>query len=104
MNSIMKMPKYLRWVKPLGMLISGLVTLWVLVVFWSWLGPATFWQKVAGVLLSIGGGIMLFAAIQILISMLFGLVLSRYVKKQLEGQFQMAETEEDEEEDTSMYQ
>lgn len=83
-----KIPRYLKWIKALTLLISGVVTLAVLVTFWSWLGPATFWQRVAGFLLSIGGGIVLFFLVQTLLMMFMGILLSRYIQKEMMGQFQ----------------
>ncbi len=83
LSSPMQIPRYLKWLKALTLLVSGLLTLWVLIVFWSWLGPATFWQKVAGFLLSIGGGLVLFFMIQVFLMMLLGIILSGYVKKRM---------------------
>lgn len=83
-----KIPRYLKWIKVLTLLISGVVTLAVLVTFWSWLGPATFWQKVAGFLLSIGGGIVLFFLVQTLLMMLMGVMFSKYIQREMMNQFQ----------------
>jgi len=83
-----KLPGYFRWIKVITLTISAIITLAVLITFWTWLGPATFWQRIAGFLLSIGGGIVLFGITQMLLMMLIGALLSRYIQKQMVDQFQ----------------
>jgi len=83
-----KLPGYFRWIKIITLTISAIITLAILITFWTWLGPATFWQKVAGFLLSIGGGIVLFGITQMLLMMLTGALLSRYIQRQVMEGFQ----------------
>lgn len=107
---MMKIQKYMKWMKILSFIVSGLVTLWILVIFWTWLGPATFWQKVAGFLLSAAGGVVLFLFFQFLIMMTMGIMIARHVQGKLSKRFEMMQeeamedSEEEEEEEESMYE
>ncbi len=91
---ITKMPKYMKWAKITSLLASGLITLWILIVFWGWLTPATFWQKVAGFLLSLAGGGVIFVFLHFLFMMSIGLLIARRMKKKMMQGFQMPQQPE----------
>lgn len=87
------------WMKAISLVISALATLWILFTFWTWLTPATFWQKVAGLLLSLAGGIMLFAFFQFLLMLIIGLIFAKYIQRKFMQGFAREEGEHEE----SMY-
>lgn len=77
------------WGKAISLVISSLVTLGILLTFWTWLTPATFWQKVTGFLLSLAGGLVIFVFLQFFMMILVSLVVAKRfqgkIKKSMKG-------------------
>lgn len=86
-------PSYLKWIKPASVLVSGLVTILILIVFWNWLSPVTFWQKVAGFVLSLAGGVVIFISILVLIMMAISVIVSRYLWRKFSHGFKVDDDE-----------
>lgn len=102
MKMMINIPKYMKWAKSLSLLVSGLITAAILLTFWSWLVPATFWQKVTGLILSIAGGAVILVFIYMLCMLLVGIIVARRMRGKMAQQFmgQLGESSSEDNEET----